>query len=122
MSTMAVKTEQIARNGSHEYSTNDDDEPQAIPTLPLHEVVTHAQEMLTLLNQGPVALAQGKQPVAVLLAVAEWNKLVDRLELLEDAVAVYKGRLDVATGKAKMHRLSPEALAEWANEPEPVLG
>lgn len=118
MSTMVVKTEQIARNGSHEYSTNDD-ESQVIPTLPLHEVVTHAQEMLIRLNQGPVALAQGKQPVAVLLAVAEWNQLVDRLELLEDAVAVYKGRLDVALGRDEMIELTPEQLAEWVSETVP---
>lgn len=125
MTTFSVE-DRTFMNGSNnhpnDYDASSQEQSDDVPTLPLIEMATCSREVLAWLTQGPVALTQDEQPVAVLLAVAEWNKLVDRLELLEDAVEIYKGRLAVATGKAKIHRLSPEELAEWANEPEPVLG
>ncbi len=90
--------------------------------VPVSDMRLRHTEVLSRLKNGIVVLAQRSKPAAVLVSVEEWNRLMEQLELLEDAVEIYKGRLAVATGKAKMHRLSPGEVAEWANEPEPVLG
>ncbi|RIK41879.1 MAG: hypothetical protein DCC55_10445 [Chloroflexi bacterium] len=90
--------------------------------VPVSDMRLRHTDVLKLLENGIVVLAQRSKPAAVLVSVEEWNRLMEQLELLEDAVEIYKGRLAIATGKAETHRFSPEELAEWANEPEPVLG
>jgi hypothetical protein len=47
------------------------------------------------------------------LSPALWNALAERLEFLEDAVAIYKKKWEVATGRDEMLELSPFQIEEW---------
>jgi len=72
------------------------------------EIVADAQ-------RGPVILIEkGSRPALVVISPERWNALIARLELLEDAVAVYKTQLNQAIGQSKM---VPFNLAEF-NEAE----
>lgn len=47
-----------------------------------------------------------------MLSPALWNALAERIEFLEDAVAVYKKKWEVATGHDTMTNLSPTDIEE----------
>jgi len=46
----------------------------------------------------------------------QWNAIVEQIEYLEDAVAVYKSKWEVATGQDEFVELTPEVLAEWLSD------
>ncbi len=50
------------------------------------------REVLDKIKDGPVLLAQRSQAVAVLVSPELWNRLIERLESLEDAVSVMEAR------------------------------
>lgn len=60
-------------------------------------------EIVAAAQRGPVILIEkGSRPALVVVSPERWNALMARLELLEDAVAVYETRLNQATGKSKV--------------------
>ena len=46
-----------------------------------------------------LVVASGGVPAGVLVSPKEWNRLFDRLEELEDAVEIWKGKYALATGR-----------------------
>ncbi|MCB0122699.1 MAG: hypothetical protein R2932_17895 [Caldilineaceae bacterium] len=68
-------------------------------TRPVSEMNQDPNAIFELLASGPVVLTQQSTPVGVLLSPKEWNTLFDRLEELEDAVEIWKGKYELATGK-----------------------
>ena len=46
--------------------------------------------------------------------------LLEKLEELEDGVAITRLDLDIATGKEEVEALSPEEIAEWAGDAVPA--
>ena len=75
-----------------------------------------AGEIIAAAERGPVILIEkGSRPALVVVSPERWNALMARLELLEDAIAVYETRLHQATGQSKV---VPFDLAEFlADEP-----
>ncbi|MCB0186460.1 MAG: type II toxin-antitoxin system Phd/YefM family antitoxin [Caldilineaceae bacterium] len=68
-------------------------------TRPVSEMNRNPNAILELLASGPVVLMQRSTPAGVLVSPEEWNNLFDRLEDLEDAVEIWKGKYELATGK-----------------------
>jgi hypothetical protein len=71
--------------------------------------------------RGPIVLVErGSKPALVVLSPALWNALAERIEFLEDAVAVYKKKWEVASGQDKMTDLSPADIEEWLGDDIPA--
>ncbi|MCC7352131.1 MAG: tetrahydromethanopterin S-methyltransferase subunit G [Anaerolineae bacterium] len=70
-------------------------------------------EILNSLKRGPVLLSSKTHTSAVLVSTQQWNKIVDRLEELEDTVDALMAELALATGK--------DELVDW-EEAEADIG
>jgi PHD/YefM family antitoxin component YafN of YafNO toxin-antitoxin module len=68
-------------------------------TRPVSEMNRNPNAILELLAAGPVVLMQRSVPAGVLVSPKEWNSLFDRLEALENAVEIWKGKYELATGR-----------------------
>lgn len=80
---------------------------------PISDMRVRQVEIVQKAQHGPVVLVErGSRPALVVLSPALWNTIAERLELLEDAVAVYKKRWEVATGQYEMTELSPALIEE----------
>ncbi len=80
---------------------------------PISDMRVRQVEIVQKAQRGPVVLVErGSRPALVVLSPALWNTIAERLELLEDAVAVYKKRWEVATGQDEMTELSPALIEE----------
>lgn len=62
----------------------------------------------------PVLFATRNQPVGVLLLPQHWEKLLNRLEDLEDLVEVLSALLREARGEIAPEEVKAEELNEWA--------
>jgi prevent-host-death family protein len=59
----------------------------AIPKiLPFSDLRVRQSEVLDMLSDEPIVLAQRGRPAAVLVSVEAWNDLIERLEEAEDAL------------------------------------
>lgn len=90
----------------------------ALPEIaPISDMRVRQTEILQKAKRGPVVLVErGSKPALVVLAPALWNALAERLEFLEDAVAVYKKKWELATGQDEMTELSPALIEEWMED------
>lgn len=52
----------------------------------------------------------------IVLSHEQWNLILDHVEDLEDALAVYKARWELATGREELIELTPEQIHEWLDE------
>lgn len=78
-------------------------------------------EILQKAQHGPIVLVErGSKPALVVLSPALWNALAERIEFLEDAVAVYKKQWELATSQDEMTELSPADIEEWLGDTEIV--
>ena len=90
----------------------------AIPKiLPLSDLRIRQGEVLDGLAEGPVILAQRGRPAAILVSIARWNQLIERLELLEDSLDAAEIRARIAAGEEKVSDLA-DLEAELYAEPE----
>ena len=53
-------------------------------TSPLSELAKRPGDVLALMEDGPVLLLSRSTPAGLLIQPKEWNRIVKRLELLED--------------------------------------
>jgi PHD/YefM family antitoxin component YafN of YafNO toxin-antitoxin module len=97
-------------------------------TRPVSEMNRNPNAILDLLAAGPVVLMQRSVPAGVLVSPKEWNNLFDRLEELEDAVEIWKGKYELATGldviqAADIAEIAAVKGSQSAVDPSPrVLG
>ncbi len=88
---------------------------------PISDMRVRQVEIVQKAQHGPVVLVErGSRPALVVLSPTLWNAIAERLELLEDAVAVYKKRWEVATGQDEMTELSPALIEEWLGDDVPA--
>jgi hypothetical protein len=84
---------------------------------PISDMRVRQMEIVQKARQGPVVLVErGSKPALVVLSPALWNALAERLEFLEDAVAVYRKKWEVATGQDEMTELSPALIGDWMGD------
>jgi PHD/YefM family antitoxin component YafN of YafNO toxin-antitoxin module len=78
-------------------------------------------EIIMKAQQGPVVLVErGSKPALVVLSPALWNAMSERLKFLEDAVAVYKKKWELASGQDEMTEISPTTIEEWLGDAVPA--
>lgn len=68
------------------------------------------------LANGPVFLLQRSDVAAVLLSREEYNALLERIEELEDLIALREYERRKAAGAVTYRELSPTEISEWAGE------
>ena len=61
-------------------------------TVPISELRLHQSEVLEKLSEGPVLLTQRGRGAAVLTSLETWNRLMQRMEDLHDALDVMEAR------------------------------
>lgn len=72
-------------------------------------------EVFARLEKGPVVLVNRTQPQGILLSPTQWDKLLTRLEDLEDLVDVLNTELQVERGEIVVETLEEQSFAEWLN-------
>jgi PHD/YefM family antitoxin component YafN of YafNO toxin-antitoxin module len=88
---------------------------------PMSDMRLRQAEIIEKAQQGPVVLVErGSKPALVVLSPELWNALADRIEFLEDAVAVYRTRWEVGTGQDELIELSPATVEEWLGDGVPA--
>lgn len=88
---------------------------------PVSDMRLRQAEILQQAQQGPVVLIErGSKPALVVLSPAQWNDICERMEFLEDAVAVYKKRWELALGRDEMTELSSAEVKEWLDDAIPA--
>ena len=79
----------------------------AIPKiLPISDLRIRQAEVLEALSDEPLVLAQRGRPAAVLVSVERWNRLMERLELLEDSLEAAEIQARIAAGEEKVTDLA----------------
>lgn len=71
--------------------------------------------VFALLATGPVVLVNRTQPQGILLSPGQWDKLLTRLEDLEDLVDVLNTELQVERGELAVETLDKQSFAEWVD-------
>ncbi len=88
---------------------------------PISDMRVRQTEIIAKARQGPVVLVErGSKPALVVLSPELWNALAERIEFLEDAVAVYKKKWEVATGQDELAEVSPATIVEWLGDVVPA--
>jgi antitoxin Phd len=79
-------------------------------TVPISEIRKRQNEILTQLNAGPVILTQRGRAAAVMVSPEQWDRLIERLRDLEEA-------LDVRAAQEIEARISvgEELVLDWAD-------
>ncbi|MCE7983853.1 MAG: type II toxin-antitoxin system prevent-host-death family antitoxin [Caldilinea sp. CFX5] len=79
---------------------------------PITRMQTKPTEILAMLDAGPVILAQRSKAAAVLVSVAQWDKLMERLEDQADIIDALQMKLDMARGEVEVETFTADQLNE----------
>ena len=75
----------------------------AIPELvPISQLRLKQSEVLNRLSEGPVILTQHGQGAAVLVDLEQWNRMIEALEDLQDALDVAIIQQGIAAGEEEV--------------------
>ncbi len=66
--------------------------------VPISELRIHQSKVLNKLKDGPIVLAQRSKAAAVLVDVEQWNRLLERLEDLDDSIDALRAKIELLTG------------------------
>jgi prevent-host-death family protein len=86
-----------------------------VPELvPISEIRKRQNEILVQLNAGPVILTQRGRAAAVMISPKEWNRLIEKLKDLEEALEEV---LDVRAAQEIEARIAAgeEPILDWAD-------
>jgi hypothetical protein len=93
-----------------------------VPAIaPLSDLRVRQGEIIEQARHGPVVLVErGSRPALVAVTPELWNAIAQRLEDLEDSVAVYRTRLDLATGRDELEEVPEATVQEWLGDDVPT--
>ena len=93
-----------------------------LPTIaPLSDLRIRQAEIIEQASHGPVVLVErGSRPALVAVTPELWNQIAERMEDLEDAVAVYRSRWELAAGLDVLEDVSAATLQGWLNSDLPA--
>jgi prevent-host-death family protein len=93
-----------------------------IPAIaPLSDMRVRQLDIVQKARQGPVVLIErGSKPALVVVSPEQWNALTERIEFLEDAVAVYRKKWELATGRDEMIELTSVEIEDWLEDDLPA--
>ena len=88
---------------------------QTVPQIrPISDMSQRQGEVMPLLDNGPVILAARSKPTAVMVSVDTWDKMILRIEELEDSVEVWRGLYEVETGRDTIETADIKELERMA--------
>jgi PHD/YefM family antitoxin component YafN of YafNO toxin-antitoxin module len=88
---------------------------------PLSDLRVRQAEILAKAGQGPVILLErGSRPALVVVTPELWNAMAEHVENLEDMVATYRARWELATGRDELVDVTPETVEEWLSDDLPA--
>lgn len=73
-------------------------------------------QVLAMVEQGPVIINSRSNAVAVLVSPAQWDRIAEYIEDLEDALDAAKVALAIAKGEVEM--MSQDEINNWIQEDE----
>ncbi|CUS04502.2 protein of unknown function [Candidatus Promineifilum breve] len=93
-----------------------------LPTIaPISDLRLRQAEIIEQAKEGPVILVErGSRPALIAISPEQWNLLAEQVEYLQDALAVYKKKWELATGQDELVELSPEEISEWLGDDVPA--
>jgi|CXWJ01.1.fsa_nt_gi PHD/YefM family antitoxin component YafN of YafNO toxin-antitoxin module len=93
-----------------------------LPTIaPISDLRLRQAEIIEQAKEGPVILVErGSRPALIAISPEQWNLLAEQVEYLQDALAVYKKKWELATGQDELVELSPEEISEWLGDDLPA--
>jgi len=93
-----------------------------LPTIaPISDLRLRQAEIIEQAKEGPVILVErGSKPALIAISPDQWNLLAEQMEYLQDALAVYKKKWELATGQDELIELSPEEISEWLGDDVPA--
>jgi len=93
-----------------------------LPSIaPVSDMRVRQSEIIERAKNGPVVLVErGSKPALVVVSPEQWNAIAEQLEFLEDAVAVYRKKWELATGQDELVELTPEEVREWLGDDVPA--
>jgi len=93
-----------------------------IPAIaPLSDMRVRQLDIVQKARQGPVVLIEREsKPALVVVSPEQWNALTERIEFLEDAVAVYRKKWELATGRDEMIELTSVEIEDWLEDDLPA--
>ena len=80
---------------------------------PITTIQKAPTEVLAMLTNGPVILAQRSRPAAVLVSVEQWDKLIERLEDQADIIDALQMKLDIARGDVEVETFTADQLNQF---------
>ena len=92
-----------------------------VPAIaPLSDLRIRQAEIIEQAQHGPVVLVErGSRPALVAVTPELWNAIAERMEELEDAMAVYRARWELATGRDELDEVPEETVREWLDRDLP---
>jgi hypothetical protein len=93
-----------------------------LPTIaPISDLRLRQAEIIEQAKAGPVILVErGSKPALIALSPEQWNLVAEQMEYLEDALAIYKRKWELATGQDELTELSPEEIRDWLGDDVPA--
>jgi hypothetical protein len=93
-----------------------------LPTIaPISDLRLRQAEIIEQAKAGPVILVErGSKPALIALSPEQWDLLAEQMEYLEDALAVYKKKWELATGQDELTELSSEEIRDWLGDDLPA--
>ncbi|MBV7332133.1 type II toxin-antitoxin system prevent-host-death family antitoxin [Chloroflexi bacterium TSY] len=88
--------------------------------VPITEMRLRHSQVLELLDNGPVILAQRSKPTAVLVNVDMWDNVAEYIDELEATIDALMAELKIARGETETYILAENEIAEWAGEDEKI--
>jgi prevent-host-death family protein len=85
---------------------------------PMTTIQRSPHKVMAMLAHGPVVLANRSKPAAVLVSVALWDRLMERLDDQEDIIEALEAKLAIETGKAEM--MAQAEIQSWLDSDEPL--
>ena len=88
--------------------------------VPISDLRLHQHDVMKMMNNAPVYLAQRGRPIGVLVSVEQWNALQEQLDDLQCGVWGLKAEIDIAAGREQVIKMTPEQLESWAYGDEKI--
>lgn len=88
--------------------------------VPMSDLRLQQSEVMRMMHNAPVFLAQRGRPIGVLVSIEQWNTVQEQLDDLQCSVWALKAELDITTGREEVIRMTPEELDAWAYNDEKV--
>ncbi len=85
--------------------------------IPISELRKRQAEVLAKLEEGPIILTQHGHGAAVLVSLAQWERLMERLEDMDDALTALEVRLTDTEPPVPLE----EVLAELEQDEEAIV-